>query len=102
MLVTASKDKTVAILDVKTGKMLYTGKTSDESNFSSIMNNKILIIFRYRHVCLLYLRKNQTSSSRQRNIEEANIDDDNQFFENYYREQALSYYTCLSLCILSL
>ena len=57
MLATASKDETVAILDVKTGKMLYTGKTSDESNFSSIMNNKILIIVRYRHVLFALFEK---------------------------------------------
>ena len=34
MLVRTSDDKTVALLDFKTGKKLYTGKTSDGSNFS--------------------------------------------------------------------
>ena len=34
MLVTASEDKTVALLDFKTGKTLYTGNTSDGSKFS--------------------------------------------------------------------
>ena len=34
MLASASDDKTVALLDVKTGKKLYTGKTSDGSKFS--------------------------------------------------------------------
>ena len=34
MLVTASEDKTVALLDFKTGKTLYTGNISDGSKFS--------------------------------------------------------------------
>ena len=31
MLASASYDMTVALLDFKTGKLLYTGNTSDES-----------------------------------------------------------------------
>ena len=31
MIASASADTTVALLDLKTGKKLYTGKTSDES-----------------------------------------------------------------------
>ena len=34
MIASASFDKTVALLDFKTGKKLYTGKTSDGSKFS--------------------------------------------------------------------
>ena len=34
MLASASGDKTVALLDFKTGKKLYTGNTSDGSKFS--------------------------------------------------------------------
>ena len=36
MLASASDDKTVALLDFKTGKKLYTGKTSDRSKFSQL------------------------------------------------------------------
>ena len=31
MIATASSDKTAALLDFKTGKVLYTGKTTDGS-----------------------------------------------------------------------
>ena len=34
MLASASGDKTVALLDFKTGKILYTGMTSDGSKYS--------------------------------------------------------------------
>ena len=34
MIASASEDKTVALLDFKTGKKLYTGNTSDGSKFS--------------------------------------------------------------------
>ena len=34
MIASASRDKTVALLDFKTGKQLYTVKTSDESKLS--------------------------------------------------------------------
>ena len=34
MIASASDDSTVALLDFKTGKKLYTGNTSDGSNFS--------------------------------------------------------------------
>ena len=34
MLASSSSDKTVALLDFKTGKKLYTGKTSDNSKFT--------------------------------------------------------------------
>ena len=34
MLASASADKTVALMDFKTGKKLYTGNTSDECKFS--------------------------------------------------------------------
>ena len=34
MIASASVDKTVALLDFKTGKKLYTGKTSDGGKFS--------------------------------------------------------------------
>ena len=36
MIATASTDYTAALLDFKTGKKLYTGKTSDESNFFTV------------------------------------------------------------------
>ncbi len=32
MIASSSKDKTVKLLDIKTGKVLYTGTTSDRSN----------------------------------------------------------------------
>ena len=34
MIASASADKTVALVDFKTGKKLYTGKTSDKGKFS--------------------------------------------------------------------
>ena len=34
MLASASDDQTVAVMDVKTGKKLFTGYTSDKSNFT--------------------------------------------------------------------
>ena len=34
MLASSSDDKTVALLDFKTGKRLYTGKTPDDSKFT--------------------------------------------------------------------
>ena len=34
MLASSSEDRTVALLDFKTGKKLYTGKTSDNSKFT--------------------------------------------------------------------
>ena len=34
MIASASADTAVTLLDVKTGKKLYTGNTSDESKFS--------------------------------------------------------------------
>ena len=38
MIATASWDKTVALLDFKTGKKLYTEKTSDRSKFHSLIH----------------------------------------------------------------
>lgn len=35
MLASASMDQTVALMDFKTGKKPYTGKTSDDSNFAN-------------------------------------------------------------------
>ena len=34
MIASTSRDQTVALLDLKTGKKLFTGKTSDGSKFS--------------------------------------------------------------------
>ena len=57
MLASASCDATVALLDFKTGKKLYTGKTSVESNFSFVINNNYCYILRGHLLSLLYLRK---------------------------------------------
>ena len=59
MLASASEDQSVALLDFKTGKKLYTGKTSDNSNFLS--SNNYFIILRFRYVCVLHLRKNKVN-----------------------------------------
>lgn len=40
MIATSSWDKTVALLDFKTGKPLYTGETSDGSNLSLLTKSQ--------------------------------------------------------------
>ena len=39
MVASASEDSTVALLDFKTRKKFYTGKTSDDSNFTLLIDN---------------------------------------------------------------
>ena len=45
MLASSSDDKTVALLDFKTGKKLYTGKNSDRSKFSPL--DSLIRLFRF-------------------------------------------------------
>ena len=60
MLASTSEDRTIALLDFKTGKRLYTGETLDEGKFSLFNKKKDThLIIRIRYVCVLHLSKNQ-------------------------------------------
>ena len=68
-LASASNDKTAKLLDFKTGKVLYTGNTSDESKLS-ISNYMIVIQKLYRRsiFSVLHLDKNECKGSREREL----------------------------------
>ena len=66
-LTSASEDQTVKLLDFKTGKLLYTGNTPDESKLSisecMIVNCHLLI--RPSNVSLLHLDKHEGSREQE-------------------------------------
>ena len=68
-LASASNDKTAKLLDFKTGKVLYTGNTSDESKLS-ISNYMIVIQKLYRRsiFSVLHLDKNECTGFREREL----------------------------------
>ena len=73
-LASTSYDKTVKLLDFKTGKVLYTGNTSDESKLS---NSKYMIVIQksYRR-CLfsvLHLEKSETKRTQRTRITLKNV-----------------------------
>ena len=57
MLATASSDKTAKLLDFKTGKLLYTGTTSDGSKSLHFNIHYPCLIIRPCYVCLFHLSK---------------------------------------------
>ncbi len=60
MIASASEDKTVQVLDFKTGKVIHTGKTSDGSNNFSILIVIILnFMIRFCLFSLLHLSENK-------------------------------------------
>ena len=58
-LASASYDTTVSLLDFKTGKVFYTGKTSGESNLFEKTENVITELYRSNLFCMLHLDKNE-------------------------------------------
>ena len=65
-LASASGDKRVKLLDFKTGKVLYTGKTSDESKLS--ISECIIVIqklYRRSLLSMLHLDKSETKGPRE-------------------------------------
>ena len=68
-LASASGDKRVKLLDFKTGKVLYTGKTSDESKLS--ISECIIVIqklYRPRLFSLFHLDKHETKKTQRTRI----------------------------------
>ena len=64
MLASASCDTTIALLDFKTGKALYTESISWRGNFLPFPPlSHFHWIIRFCYICLLYLRKTQISLS---------------------------------------
>lgn len=56
MLASASTDNTVKLLDLKTGKILYSGTTSDQSKFF-FYNDLFHSIIRRGYLCLFPVNK---------------------------------------------
>ena len=81
-LVSASFDKTTKLLDFKTGKLLYTGKTSDESKLSISKDREHHDKFyRTRPFCMLHLDNNECKGSKEEVLarmlaEQHNLDND--------------------------
>ena len=64
-LASASEDKTAKLLDFKTGKVLYTGNTSDESKLS--ISECMIVIqksYRRRLFSMLHLDKYETKRTQ--------------------------------------
>ena len=69
-LASASFDKTVKLLDFKTGKVLYTGNTSDKGGKLSISKYMIVIQKLYRRslFSVFHLDKNETKRTQRARI----------------------------------
>ena len=63
MLATASLDKSVKLLEFQTGKVLYTGTTSDGSNFLYIYIHSPNLMIRHGPFHLLYLDKDKVQGN---------------------------------------
>ena len=79
-LASASNDKTVKLLDFKTGKVLYTGNTSGESKLS-ISEYMIVIqkLYRPSLFSVLHLDKHETERTQRTRITLKNVGQAAQF-----------------------